>query len=65
MKASEQIPEQDLEYLKSRGFEGSTMEEAFDWTYIKHGLFCNSRLGESDLDCLKQLIQILKIRNVK
>lgn len=59
------IPTEQLSYLQSRGFEGSTLEEAFDWIYVKHGLFCNSRLEDSDLQCLNQLIQILKVRNIK
>lgn len=65
MKEIEQIPQADLEYLKSRGFEGATIEEAFDWFYIEHGLFCNSRFEDPNLECLKQLIQTLKIRILK
>lgn len=63
MKEIEAIPAEHLAYLKSKGFEGRTLEEAFDWIYIKQGLFCDSRTEDPTLDCLVQLIKILKIRN--
>lgn len=55
-----EIESQDLVYLQSRGFRGTTFAEAIKWFAVEHAL--TPIRQEPDLSDLKQLILILKIR---
>lgn len=57
-----EIESQDLAYLKSRGFQGTTFEAALVWFATEHAL--TPIRQEPDLSDLKQLILILKIRSL-
>jgi hypothetical protein len=57
-----EIESQDLAYLKTRGFTGNTLEEAFKWFAVEHALRPINE--KSDVSDLKQLIMILKIRSL-
>lgn len=55
-----EIESQDLAYLQSRGFRGTTFAEALQWFAKEHSLTPIRQIA--DLSDLKQLILILKIR---
>lgn len=57
-----EIESQDLAYLQSRGFRGTTFEEALKWFAVEHSL--TPIRQETDQSDLKQLIMILKIRSI-